>query len=122
MFYTILTLLVHALVGSAAALAIAPYSMDAAATSKALLTLGIASAFLSSTGFVGTRLYLGKRVKTFAGAQVGLLCGLLCAGILALALTRLQFSLVVYLALIAPALLAVLLATLLDRSKSGWQS
>jgi hypothetical protein len=41
--------------------------------------------------------------------------------IIGLAMAGIDYSLILYLAILAPTLLAVLLASLVDRSKSGWQ-
>lgn len=120
--YALLALAVHATVGSLAAVAIAPYSLDPAATGKSLWTLGIVSALLSTTGLAATALYLSKRIRPHTGAQCGLLCGLVCGGLLALSTGGTRYSLVVYLAMLAPTLVAVLLASLLERPRSGWQA
>jgi hypothetical protein len=120
--YALLVLLVHGVISGAVAIAAAPYSVDPAATSRALWTLCMASALLSTIGFAATSAYLSKRVKPVVGAQVGLLCGLLCSAMVGLGLKNIQFSLVIYLALLVPTLAAVLLASLLQRSRSGWQS
>jgi hypothetical protein len=120
--YALLMLVIHAMVSSLAALAIAPYSLDPAATSSALWTLGIVSALLCTTGLTATAAYLSRRIKPISGIQVGLLCGLLCGGIEGLSVAGVEYSLVVYLALLAPTLIAVLLASLIERPKSGWQT
>lgn len=120
--YAMLVIVVHAAVSSAAALAIAPYSVDPAATSKSLWTLSMVSALICTAGFAATAGYLSRRVKLVSGAQVGLLCGVLCSGIVGLTLAGIDFSLVLYLTLLFPTLAAVLLASLLDRPRSGWQA
>lgn len=120
--YAVLIILVHAAISVAVALAIAPYSLDLAATPRSMGLVALASALISATGFAATAGYLSKRIRLFSGAQVGLLCGLLCGAMLGLVLRGIQFSLVLYLAIVVPALAAVMLASLLDRSKSGWQS
>lgn len=120
--YTLLTILVHAAIGSAAALAIAPYSIDVAATARSMWTLSMGSALVTAIGFSATATYLARRIKPLSGAQVGLLCGVVCGGILALTVAGIDFSLVVYLALLVPTLVAIVLAALLDRTRSGWQS
>lgn len=120
--YALLTFVVHAAFSSLAALAIAPYAVDPAATINALWTLSFVSALLSTIGLAATATYLSRRIKPFSGAQVGLLCGVLCSAILGLALGGMQFSLILYLVMLVPTLVAVLLASLLDRPKSGWQS
>jgi hypothetical protein len=119
--YALLALLIHVAIGSLAAMAIAPYSLDPAATSRSLWTLGIVSALLSTTGLAATAMYLCKRIKPVTGAQAGLLCGLMCGGLLALTMGGMRYSLVLYLTMLAPTLVAVLLASLLERSKGGWQ-
>lgn len=120
--YALLILVVHAAVSTAAALAVAPYSLDPAASGKALWVMSMASALLTVVAFVATAAYLGKRISLMSGAQGGLLCGLLCAGIGAFTARGVQFSLLLYLALLAPTLVAVVLAVLVDRPRSGWQS
>lgn len=120
--YALLALVIHAAVSSLAALAIAPYSIDSAASARSLWTLGMVSALLSATGLAATALYLAKRIRPLTGAQAGLLCGAVCSGLLALAMSRTQYSLIVYLTMLAPTLVAVLLASLLERPKSGWQT
>ena len=83
----------------------------------------MASAALSMLGLFATARYLSRRIRPVSGITVGWLCGLVCSAILALSVDgRFDYSLIVYLALLAPALLAVLMATLLDRPKSGWQT
>lgn len=119
--YMLLMALVHAAVSSLAALAIAPHSPDPTATSKSLWALSMVSTLLSTIGFAATALYLATPVKPFSGVQVGLLCGVLCSGVFGLTLAGVQYSLVLYLAMLVPTLAAVLLASLLARSKSGWQ-
>jgi hypothetical protein len=119
--YVALAVVVHALLAIAAAFIIAPYSLQPIATIAALADLGMASAAMSGIGLAATAKYLSKRMRTISGPQVGLACGVLCNGTMGLVLVGFDFSLVIYLAILAPALLAVLLATLLDRSKSGWQ-
>jgi hypothetical protein len=119
---TTLVMVLHVLVSSVGAVAIAPYSMDPAATRDSLLALSMASAALSGIGFFATTTYLSKRIRTVTGAKVGLLCGLLCSAVIGLVVAAIDYSLVLYLALLAPTLLAVLLASLLERSKSGWQT
>lgn len=120
--YMLLTVVVHAAIGSLAAHAIAPYSLDPAASGRTLWVLAMVSALLSAIGFAATASYLGKRIKPFSGAQVGLLCGVMCAGLMGLTLAGMQYSLVIYLTMLAPTLAAVLLASLLQRSRSGWQA
>jgi hypothetical protein len=120
--YALLALAIHAAIGSLAAPAIAPFSLDPAATARSLWTLAIVSALLSTAGLSATALYLSKRISPLTGAQAGLLCGVVCSGLLALSTGRTQFSLIVYLALLVPTLVAVLLASLLERPKSGWQA
>ncbi|MEO6080994.1 MAG: hypothetical protein ABIQ86_14665 [Steroidobacteraceae bacterium] len=120
--YAVIAAAVHAVVAIAAAFTIAPYSVQPIATNMHLSTLCLASAALSGLGLVSTATYLSKRIRPVSGAVVGLLCGALCSVMIGLAMAGIDFSLVLYLALLAPTLLAVLLATLLDRNKSGWQS
>jgi hypothetical protein len=119
--YAVLAALVHAVLAITAALIIAPYSLQPVATTMALADLGMASAVISGIGLAATARYLSKRMRTISGPQVGLACGALCNATMGTLLVGVDFSLVIYLAILAPALLAVLLATLLDRSKSGWQ-
>lgn len=120
--YAVLILVVHAAVSTAAALAVAPYSIDPAASGRALWVTSMASALLCVIAFIATAAYLGKRISLVSGAQGGLLCGLLCGGINAFTARGVQFSLLLYLALLVPTLVAVVLAVLVDRPKSGWQS
>lgn len=121
--YAMLAIVVQIILGSAATMAIAPYSVAMGATIRSLWTLSLASAALSTVGLVGTAWYLSRRLRPTSGITVGWLCGLLCSGILALTIDgTLDFSVILYLSLLAPTLLAVLLASLLDRPKSGWQT
>lgn len=121
--YAWLAIAVHAAISSAAALAVAPRSVAVGATLKSLWVLGLASAVLSNIGLVATSMYLSRRLKPGSGLTVGWLCGLLCAAMLALSLgAGIDYSLVTYLALLAPTLLAITLASVLDRPKSGWQT
>ncbi len=120
--YAVLVLVVHAAVSTVAALAVAPYSMDPAASGRALWVMSMASALLCVVAFVATAAYLGKRISLVSGAQGGLLCGLLCGGVAAFTARGVQFSLLLYLALLVPTLVAVVLAVMVDRPKSGWQS
>ncbi len=119
--YALVVILLHVGVSGSAALAIAPYAVDPAANSTTLWVLAFASAMLSTVGVTATAGYLSKHLRIMSGVKVGLLCGVLCGAILSLAAMGIDYSLIVYLALLAPTLLAVLLAVLLDRSKSGWQ-
>jgi hypothetical protein len=121
--YAMLAIVVQVILSSAAAMAIAPYSVAAGATTRSLWTVSMASAALSTVALVATALYLSRHLRPVSGITVGWLCGLLCSGILALAIDgSLDFSVILYLSLLAPTLLAVLLASLLDRPKSGWQT
>lgn len=119
--YALLALVLHAAISSLTALTIAPYASDPAATSNALWLLSMFSALLSTAGLVATATYLSRRISMLSGAQVGLLCGVVCAAMLGLAVGGMQYSLVLYLAILVPTLVAVLMATLLDRPRSGWQ-
>jgi hypothetical protein len=120
--YAVIAAIVHAVISTIAAMAIAPYSLDPAANDASMRMLSITSAFISAIGMVATASYLSRRIRTISGVVVGILCGVLCSGILGLTIRGTQFSLILYLAILAPTLLAVLLATLLDKPKSGWQS
>jgi hypothetical protein len=121
--YAMLAIAVQALVSSAAAMAIAPYSVTVGATIRTLWTASLASTALSAIGLVGTSWYLSRRLRPTSGVTIGWLCGLLCGGILALSLKgSYDFSVILYLTLLAPTLLAVLMASLLDRPRSGWQT
>lgn len=121
--YAVLAIAVHAILCSVAAWFVGPRSLAVGATLESLWVLGVASAVLSNIGLVGTSLYLSRRLKLGSGLTVGWLCGLLCAAMLALSLdARMDYSLVTYLTLLAPTLLAITLASVLDRPKSGWQT
>ncbi|MEO8314090.1 MAG: hypothetical protein ABI645_04775 [Pseudomonadota bacterium] len=121
--YAMLAIVVQVAMSSATVLAIAPYSIAAGANFESLLVLGLVSAVLSTIGLVGTSWYLSRRLKPTSGITVGWMCGLSCSGILGLAIDgRVDYSLILYLSVLAPTLLAVLLASLLDRPKSGWQT
>jgi hypothetical protein len=121
--YAMIAIVVQIILSSAATMVIAPHSVAVGATTRTLWTLGIASAALSTVGLVATAWYLSRHLRATSGITIGWLCGLLCCATLALALDdSFDFSVVVYLTLLAPTLLAVLLASLLDRPKSGWQT
>ena len=119
--YVVLAVIVQGLFSVAAASQIAPYSLDPVATSKSLVALCMASATVSGIGLFGTALYLSKRIRPITGCAVGLLCGVLCSAMIGLTMEGIDYSLILYLAILAPTLLAILLATLLDQPKSGWQ-
>lgn len=121
--YALLAIAVHAVLVIAAAVAIAPYSITPGASLHSLVTLGLVSAALSNLGLVATSWYLSRRLRPASGLTVGWLCGLLAGGILGLAIEgSLDYSLILYLSLLAPTLLAVLLASILDPPRSGWQT
>lgn len=121
--YAMFSIAVHLALISAAAIVIAPYSVAPGATMKSLLTLGLVSAAISTVGLVATSVYLSRRLRPVSGITIGWMCGLFCSGIFGLAIDgRVDYSLILYLSLLAPTLLAILLATLLDRPKSGWQT
>jgi hypothetical protein len=121
--YAMLAIVVQISLSSAAAMAIAPYSIAIGATPRSLWTVSLASAALSTIGLVATSWYLSRRLRPTSGLTIGWLCGLLSSAILALAIEgSFDFSVILYLSLLAPTLLAVLLASLLDRPKSGWQT
>lgn len=121
--YALIAMVVNAFLGSAAALAIAPYSLAPGANFQSLWALSIASAVLSTVGLVATSWYLSRRLRPVSGITVGWLCGMACGAVLGLAIDgSFDYSVILYLALLAPTLLAVLLASLLDRPKSGWQT
>lgn len=119
--YAMLALVLHMLVSSPAAFVVAPYSIDPAANIGSLWALCGASAVLSMLGFVATATYLSKRIRPITGVFVGVMCGLMCSSLLILVARGTDFSLVLYLVLLAPTLLAVSLASMLDRSRTGWQ-
>jgi hypothetical protein len=119
--YAASILFVHVLFSCVVALTIAPHSPDPTATSNSLLVLCLASAALCMVGFVATSRYLSRRVKPLTGVLVGYGCGMLCCATIGLIFAGVRFSLVIYITLLAPTLLAVLLASVLDRPKSGWQ-
>ena len=120
--YALFVLVVHAAVSTAAAFAIAPYSLDPVVNGEALWVMSMASALLTVIAFCATAAYLGKRISLVSGAQGGLLCGLVCGGVAAFTMRGVQFSLLIYLALLVPTLVAIVLAVIVDRPKSGWQS
>jgi hypothetical protein len=121
--YAMFSIVVQIILSSAATLVIAPRSMAEGATMQALWGIAMSSAALSTVGLVATSLYLSRRLRPASGIIVGWLCGLLCSATLALAIDgTMDFSVVLYLTLLAPTLLAVLLASLLDKPKSGWQT
>ena len=121
--YALIAIVVQALMGSIAAYTIGPWSVAAGATTESLWLLAMASAVLSCVGLVGTAIYLSRRLRMISGLNVGWMCGLLCCGIFGLSIREsMDYSLITYLSLLAPTLLAVLLASLLDRPKSGWQT
>jgi hypothetical protein len=121
--YALLAIVVQLILSCAAVLVIAPYSVAPGANTNSLLALSLASAVFSTIGLVGTSWYLSRRLKPGSGITVGWLCGLFCSGIFGLAVDgRFDYSIILYLSVLAPTLLAVLLASLLDRPKSGWQT
>jgi len=120
--HLILVVAVHLLVSSAATLLIAPRSISEVANGTSLQVLCLASAGVCAAGFFATSIYLSRRIRPISGAVAGLLCGLLCSVVLGLSMVGIDYSLITYLSILAPTLLAVLLATLLDRPRSGWQT
>ena len=121
--YALLAIVVQILLSCTAVLAIAPYSIAPGASLNSLLALCVASAVTSCIGLTGTSWYLSRHLKPGSGITVGWMCGLTCGGILGLAVDgRFDYSILLYLSIVAPTLLAVLLASLLDRPKSGWQT
>jgi hypothetical protein len=121
--YAMLAIVVQVFLTSVASVAIAPYSIAVGATTRSMWILSLVSAALSTVALVATAWYLSRHLRPMSGVTVGWLCGLLCSAILALAIDgRFDFSVILYLSLLAPTLLAVLLASLLDRPKSGWQT
>lgn len=123
MLYALAAIAVHAFISSTAATAIAPHSVAPGASIGSLWALSLTSAIFSTMGLIGTAIYLSRRFRPGSGITVGWLCGLLCSFILGLSIREtMDYSVITYLALLAPTLLAVLLASLLDRPKSGWQT
>jgi len=121
--YAMIAIVVQIILSGTAALAIAPHSVAEGATIHALWILVVAAAVLSTVGLVATSWYLSRRLRPASGLTIGWLCGLLGSATMALALNgNYDFSVILYLTLLAPTLLAVLLASLLDRPKSGWQT
>lgn len=119
---TLLVAVLHAMLSNAAAMLIAHYSVDPFALISVLSTFATSSAVISAIGFAATTFYLSRRVRPATGALVGVLCGLLCGGTMVLTMSSLDFSVVPYLTILAPTLLAVLLASVLERPKTGWQT
>ncbi len=119
--YAMIAFVVHAALGSAAAMAIAPHSRAAGATFGSMGAVhGVRPAFDRGAG--------GNILGTVAAPAAnhrhhgGWLCGVSCGAVLGLSIDpSLDYSVILYLALLAPTLLAVLLASVLDRPKSGWQ-
>ncbi len=70
--YAMLAIVVQVILGSAAALAIAPYSVTLGATMEALWTLSVASAGLSTIGLVATAWYLSRRLRAVSGLTIAL--------------------------------------------------
>ncbi len=120
--HLLLIVAVHLLVSSVATLFIAPRSVTVTATGTSLQMLCLASALVCAGGFFATSIYLSRRIRPVSGAVTGLLCGVLCSGVLGLCTVGVDYSLITYLSILAPTLLAVLLATMLDRPRSGWQT
>lgn len=120
--HLILIIALHLLVSSLATLYIAPRSISEVADGTSLQMLCLASALVCAGGFFATVIYLSRRIRPVSGAVVGLLCGVMCSGVLGLSMRGIDYSLITYLSILAPTLLAVLLATLLDRPRSGWQT
>jgi Kef-type K+ transport system membrane component KefB len=120
--YAVLAAVLHAMISITAAVVIAPYSLDPTATSESLRMLCAASAIISVIGFVSTTTYLSRRVRAISWIMAGVSSGLLCGAIIGLAAAGIEYSLILYLAILAPTLLAVLLASLLVRPRSGWQT
>jgi hypothetical protein len=118
----LLVAVLHAMISTGAAMAIAHYSSDPFAVINYLWPLCATSAACSATGFAATARYLSRRIGPKSGALVGVLCGLLCSAMLGLAVMGVEFTRIPYLTIFAPTLLAVLLASLLERPKSGWQT
>jgi len=112
----------HAMISNVAAVLIAHYSADPFATISVLSTFGSSSAAISAIGFAATAIYLSRRVRPATGVLVGVLCGLVCGVTMGLTMSSIDFSVVPYLTILAPTLLAVLLASVLERPKSGWQT
>ena len=119
--YALLALLLHMLVSMPVAFAIAPFSLSVGANLSTLSTLCAASAVLSMLGFFATVTYLSKRIRPVTGVMAGVFCGLMCDSLLILVARGTDFSLVLYLVLLAPTLLAVSLASMFDRPRTGWQ-
>lgn len=119
--YALLIILLHVAVSSPAAFVVAPYSIDPAANAGSLWALCGASAVLSMLGFAATAAYLSKRIRPITGVFAGVMCGLMCSSLLVLVARGTDFSLVLYLVLLAPTLLSVSLASMFDRSRTGWQ-
>lgn len=120
--HLILIVAIHLLISSLATLFIAPRSISEVATGTSLQMLCLASALICAGGFLATTAYLSRHIRPISGALVGLLCGVMCSVVLGLSMVGVDYSLITYLSILAPTLLAVLLATLLDRPRSGWQT
>lgn len=120
--YAVLAAMMHALISVIAAVTLAPYALDPAANTETMGTLSITSALISTIGLVATAAYLSRQLRPVSGVIIGIACGALCSGIQGMLTQGKDFSLVLYLAILAPTLLAVLMASLLDRPKSGWQT
>lgn len=116
----LLSLLTHLMISVPAALAVGLHPAAVIVQGQTLWGLAIASAVFCTIGFHATVLYLDKPMRLLSVVLAGYLCGVLCSALLGLTLARTDYSLVLYLALLAPTLLGVLLASLLDRSRSGW--
>ena len=110
----------HTLVSIGTVSAIAHFG--AGADVPSLQALCLSSAGLAGIGFAATARYLSTHMRPRSGLLAGSLCGALCGAILGIAPARLDFSLLLFLAIFVPSLLAVLLASFIDRPKSGWQS
>jgi hypothetical protein len=118
----LLVAVLHAVIGNAAAIAIAQYSADPFAAIEYLSPLSTVSAAIAGISFAATIIYLSRRVRPMLGVFVGVLCGLLCGAVMGLTMTNVDFEPIPYLTILAPTLLSVLLASLLERPRSGWQT
>ncbi len=104
----------HAVTGIFGAWGVGTLNGDAASAFAYLWSLSLMSSVLSGICFAVTNRYLSKHASGWVAMAVGVFCGVVSSAMIALALVGVSLPLAQFLAVFVPALLAVLLASLME--------
>lgn len=112
--YLVAFMSAHATTGLVGARVLGVMSGDPSGSMRYLVSLSLVSTAVSAVCFAAIHRYLARGGNVGYGMFVGMLCGALSCVMIGMALVGMTLPLAQFLALFAPGLLAVLLASLMD--------